>query len=193
MKYNIETLWHEHHEAICRFIRKRVRREDDANDILQNVAIKSWKYFENNTTEIKNMRAWFFQVTQNAIADYYRRRKTYVPQDENMDVADQTIDDVYADAQAFLEPFMKLLPQEYATPLRMSEIDGIKQQLIAAKLNMSHGAVRTKISRARGMLKKKIEECALTEKNAAGHLLSFRIRTDCAPLQQRKQKTCSAN
>jgi len=192
MKYNSDTLWREHHDAVYAFIRRRVNNENDAKDILQNVAIKAWKYFESNTTEIKNLRAWFYQVSKNAISDFFRRRKTFAPQTENLDIADETPEDAYSSATRFLEPLMSLLPPEYSAPLKMSEIDGIKQELIARKLNMTHGAVRTKISRARGMLKKKIEECAVTEKDAAGQLMSFRIRTDCGTLH-RQHKGCNTH
>ncbi len=55
------------------FIRGKVRSDEDAEDILQEV----WYQLSNavNVTEIEQMSAWLFQVARNKIIDKYRKKK----------------------------------------------------------------------------------------------------------------------
>ena len=54
------------------FIRGRVRSDEDAEDILQDV----WVQLSNvvNVDEIEQMSGWLFQVARNKIIDRYRRK-----------------------------------------------------------------------------------------------------------------------
>ena len=55
------------------FIRKRVRHEDDAEDILQDVL---WQFIEayRRLETIERVTSWLFQVARNKIADSYRKK-----------------------------------------------------------------------------------------------------------------------
>jgi RNA polymerase sigma factor (sigma-70 family) len=55
------------------FIRGKVRSDEDAEDILQEV----WYQLSNsvNVTEIEQMSGWLFQVARNKIIDKYRKKK----------------------------------------------------------------------------------------------------------------------
>ena len=58
---------------LLNFIRTRVRNEDDAQDILQDVfgeLIEAYRGLET----IERVTAWLFQVTRNKITDMYRKR-----------------------------------------------------------------------------------------------------------------------
>ncbi len=56
------------------FIRKRVRHEDDAEDILQDVL---WQFIEayRRLETIERVTSWLYQVARNKIADSYRKKK----------------------------------------------------------------------------------------------------------------------
>ena len=57
------------------FIRKRVRHEDDAEDILQDVL---WQFIEayRRLETIERVTSWLFQVARNKIADSYRKKSS---------------------------------------------------------------------------------------------------------------------
>jgi RNA polymerase sigma factor (sigma-70 family) len=62
------------------FIRSRVRSQEDAEDILQEV----WYQFSNvmNSEPIEQTSAWLFRVAKNRIIDKYRRPQTIYLKDE---------------------------------------------------------------------------------------------------------------
>lgn len=53
------------------FIRKRVKREEDADDILQDVFLQLASAVE----PIGNLTAWLFRVARNRITDSYRKKR----------------------------------------------------------------------------------------------------------------------
>ena len=55
------------------FIRKRVRHEDDAEDILQDVLWQLTEAYRRLET-IERVTSWLFQVARNKIADTYRKK-----------------------------------------------------------------------------------------------------------------------
>lgn len=56
------------------FVRKRVNRLEDAEDVLQDV----WYQLSNlaNVEEVVNMDSWLYRVSQNKIIDLYRKKST---------------------------------------------------------------------------------------------------------------------
>lgn len=56
------------------FIRKRVRNEEDAEDILQDV----WYQLSNfaNVADLENVGAWLYRVARNRVTDRYRKKAT---------------------------------------------------------------------------------------------------------------------
>ena len=56
------------------FIRKRVRNEEDAQDILQDV----WYQLSNfaNVADLENVGAWLYRVARNRVTDSYRKKTT---------------------------------------------------------------------------------------------------------------------
>lgn len=56
------------------FIRKRVRNEEDAEDILQDV----WYQLSNfaDVADLENVGAWLYRVARNRVTDRYRKKTT---------------------------------------------------------------------------------------------------------------------
>jgi RNA polymerase sigma factor (sigma-70 family) len=64
-----------HRERLFDFIRRRIRNEQDAEDILQEVFYQLAASV-NVTEPIENLTAWLFTVARNRITDWYRKRRT---------------------------------------------------------------------------------------------------------------------
>ncbi len=120
--------------------------------------------------------------------DHYRKESKnrslkaeveFIEEDENL---------AFKEALDYIEPLIDFLPPEYAVPLRMSDLEGIKQADIAEKLNLSLTATKSRIQRARDLLKKEFVTCCHFETDATGGLLSFSIKDSCIPLQQVQEK-----
>ena len=72
------------------FIRGRVRTDEDAEDILQDV----WYQLSNaaNVEEIQQMSGWLHQVARNKIVDKYRRKSPELLDDHQYDNEDGVFD-----------------------------------------------------------------------------------------------------
>ncbi len=81
-KSNITEVINAYSKRLMGFIRKRVKNEADAEDILQDVFYQ----FIGNTKPIEQLTSWLFTVTRNKIIDRQRKQKP------------DLLEDVYTDA-----------------------------------------------------------------------------------------------
>jgi len=65
---------------------------------------------------------------------------------------------IAADQEAWVHRLIDALPEELRMPLTLSSIEGLTSARIASMMEMPEGTVRTRIARARQILKGKIEE-----------------------------------
>ena len=184
---DVPALWLEHKAALKNYIFKRVKDEELTNDILQEVLLKVYNFCLSKSG-VRNVRSWLYQIARNAMIDHFRKESKngnlkndveYIEEDENL---------AFKEALEYIEPLLSFLPVEYAVPLRMADLEGLKQDNIAEKLNLSLTATKSRIQRARDLLKKEFVTCCHLETDATGGLLSFSVKDSCTPLQQAQKK-----
>lgn len=66
-----ETVWREFHERLRAFISRRVRRQADVEDILQEVIVRIHRAID-SIQQQERLPAWMFQITRNVIVDHFR-------------------------------------------------------------------------------------------------------------------------
>jgi RNA polymerase sigma-70 factor, ECF subfamily len=177
---NVPQLWLDHKESLKNYIRKRISDKDAAEDILQEVLIKVFN-FCSSKSGVTNVRSWLFQIAQNSIVDYYRKQGKFsneIPELESMEDSD------LKEAEEFILPMINFLPVEYAEPLIMSDIEGMKQADIAQRLGLGISATKSRIQRARQLLKKEFMTCCNFEVDKFGNFISFDVKESCEPLQK---------
>jgi RNA polymerase sigma factor (sigma-70 family) len=141
------------------FIRRRVRTEEDAEDILQDVFYQLMSSYS-VTDPIEKLSAWLFAVARNKIVDWYRKRKhtasnpideaTGLPlnlEDILFDPA-QEPDEVYVNSLVWTELADALdeLPEEQREVFVMHELEGKSFKQIAG---ITGETVNTLLSRKR--------------------------------------------
>lgn len=185
MNCDVPALWQEHKEALFFFILKRVRDESTAKDISQEVLIKVYNFCKCKSG-VRNIRSWLYQIASNAIADHYRKNKNQVVTDTFNEAEIEDERSAMQEAAEFVLPMINLLPEQYAAPLRMSDVEGINLKDIGEEMGLGLSAVKQRVSRGRKMLKEIFAECCLVELNEDGRLVSFEIRPQCGALQRYK-------
>ena len=184
-KYSdISSLWLEYKNGLKYYIFKKVKNEEIANDLSHEVLMKVYNSCCSNI-EIKNVRSWMFQIAHNTTIDYLKKQQKLTDHIPESYDDDQT---VFQDAGEIIRPLMQLLPEKYATPLQLSDIEELKQREVALKLNLSLTATKSRIQRARNLLKEKIIECGNLEKDEKGNLISLGMRSDCKRIQKSLRK-----
>lgn len=185
-KYSdISSLWLEYKNGLKFYIFKKVKNEEIANDLSHEVLMKVYNSCC-SSVNIKNVRSWMFQIAHNTTIDYLKKQNKFT--DNVPENYDNDHYDVYQEANEIVKPLMQLLPEKYAIPLQLSEIEELKQKEVAKKLNLSLTATKSRIQRARNLLKEKIIECGNLEKDEKGNLISLGIRSDCKAIQKSLRK-----
>src|SRR5437763_7407481 len=87
-----EKVWYEFNAQLKFFILKRIPDEQSAEDILQDVFLKIHTHIDTLRNEQK-LQGWIYQVTRNAIHDYYRSYNATSQLPETLDVAEDLPDE----------------------------------------------------------------------------------------------------
>lgn len=119
---NITSVVKDYGRKLFGFIRGKVRSDEDAEDILQDV----WYQFSNmtNLDEVESISGWLHQVARNKVTDRYRKRTTdsledfeytddegelHIREILSMDVSDNA--DMAMFKEVFWEELMKALDE----------------------------------------------------------------------------------
>jgi RNA polymerase sigma-70 factor (ECF subfamily) len=169
-----ETIYQQfHHELEC-FIVKKVNDRALAKDILQDVFVKIHLHLHTIQDQAK-LNAWIYQLTRHTIIDYYRRNEEKIEIPE--DITEYNIQIEHGLANC-VSPFISLLPTKYQEALILTDINGMSQTQLAAQLNISYSAAKSRVQRARQKLKTLFTDCCSIHTDTYGNVLSYK-KLDC--------------
>ncbi len=182
---DISAHWLEYKDALQNYITKLVKDKETASHLSHDVLIKVYSSCCSGTT-IRNIRSWLFQIAYNTCMDHFKKENKFT--DIQTEIRESEEEQVYHEAEEFVEPLIDLLPKKYSEPLKLSDIKGLKQQQVADELKLSLPATKSRIQRGRQLLKEKIMECVHVEVDGQGNLMAFNIKGTCSPLQDHCKK-----
>jgi RNA polymerase sigma-70 factor, ECF subfamily len=159
-----EELYSHFAKRIFCFIRIKIQNRQDAEDVLQEVFIKSYKGLGSLRPGKLNFSAWLFKITSNTINDYFRRKyrnPEIVAIDEDFDLPDNKslYNEIEAksDLETAQENLKKLtVPHRKVIELRFFQQLSVNE--VAKTLNKSNLAIRMLQYRAKKALKYIAEE-----------------------------------
>ena len=125
-----ENIWHEYQSRLAAFIRSKVV-EDAVDDLLQDVfmiihlRISSLK-------DDKKLESWLYQITRNAITDYYRNRRVSEELPEWIEQPQpEEEESIRKELSACLKPMVRELPDKYRNAIQLSDIENRTQNEVA--------------------------------------------------------------
>jgi RNA polymerase sigma-70 factor (ECF subfamily) len=160
-----------------------VREENDVQDVLQDVFARIHSGLR-SLREDEKLEAWLFQVARHAILDHFRTRSGMRRAGELPDDLSEKIPpaDVSAEVASWLEPMMGLLPEDDREALRLTDLDGLRQKDLAARLGLSVTGAKSRVQRARARLKDALLRCCHLETDRRGNVIGYtRKKSDCGP------------
>ncbi|MFD0978003.1 sigma-70 family RNA polymerase sigma factor [Salinimicrobium gaetbulicola] len=176
----ISEVWVLYKDALRNYIFKIVKDHDMANELSHEVLMKVYSSCCSGRP-ILNIRSWLFQIAYNTCMDHFKRSgKTTELQG---DFAEPESSEIFSNASEFVLPLLKLLPKKYSEPLELADIKGLSQQEVADKLNLSLTATKSRVQRARKLLKDQITECVNLEVDPSGQLTAFKVKGSCEALK----------
>jgi RNA polymerase sigma-70 factor (ECF subfamily) len=162
-----------HIDSMYNFAFRLTMDEDDANDLVQDTYLKAFRFissFEQGT----NAKAWLFRILKNSFINDYRKKSkepakvdyqdvetTYNSEDaeteHTVDLRAETVSDLIGDEVATA---LNSLPVDFRTVIILCDIEGFTYEEMAKILDIPIGTVRSRLHRARNLLKEKLRDYA---------------------------------
>jgi RNA polymerase sigma-70 factor (ECF subfamily) len=164
-----------HMDALYNFAFHLTYDEDDANDLVQETYMKAYR-FANSYVEGTNAKAWLFKILKNAFINEYRKKSkqpnkvdyeeivSYHDQEDvqlvgTLDLREEIFQDMLGDE---VTKAINTLPVDFRTVILLCDIEGFTYEEIAKIIDIPIGTVRSRLHRARQMLKELLEDYAKT-------------------------------
>ena len=160
-------------DALYTFAFHLTLNEEDANDLVQETYLKAFRFID-KYMEGTNAKAWLFKILKNAFINQYRRKSkqpTRVDYEEIVNYHDEE-DSQYSSYLDLREDMFQhmmgdevtsainSLPVDFRVVILLCDIEGFTYEEISKIIDIPIGTVRSRLHRARNMLKEKLKEYA---------------------------------
>jgi len=163
-----------HIDALMRTARRMTKSDSDAEDLVQETMLKSYRFFD-RFEEGTNCKAWLFKIMTNIFINNYRS-KAKAPQSLTFDdIDDSFLFGQLAKNKATTDPekefFSKIfdddvrkaindLPEDFRMVVILSFLEGFAYQEIADITGLQIGTVKSRLHRGRKLLQKALFDYA---------------------------------
>lgn len=160
-KENFIQAFSEQYTALNKYIFFRVNDWEMAEDITQEVFLKTWKYIMEGNKPIKNLRQFFFKVARNLIIRFYRsKHRATIPLEsievKNLeDTAQSKMMENIAN-KILLEKYTVGLDELYQRIIIYKYFENLEIKEISRKIGRSENYVSVMLYRANKNLRKRI-------------------------------------
>lgn len=180
MDRSVEAVWETLHTRLTRFVRKRVPDEQTADDVLQDVYLKIHTQIH-QLRSADRLQAWVYQITRNAIHDYYRSQKPTDELDELTLLSDapDAADNLEQRLGESIRCMIESLPHDYREAVLLTEYEGLTQQALAERLSLSLSGAKSRVQRGRKLLRALMLECCHFQFDRLGAVIDYHPRCDC--------------
>lgn len=161
--HELDQLVRVHSSRLASFLRRRVGNPHDVEDLVQDTLLEAVKCADQFQGQSRP-ETWLFGIAMNLMRNYYKRarqRDIYVSADAD-DMASEAADDPLQIAQyrQMADRVARLLPalsSDHQQLLHLVVWDDLSYEEAATELSIPIGTVRSRVSRARSILKSQIE------------------------------------
>ena len=159
--------------ALYNFAYHLTYNEEDANDLVQETYMKAYRFIDKYIAGT-NAKAWLFKILKNAFINQYRK-KSKKPSTVDFDdviLKHEAEDGRYTGSDNFHEQILEqmmgdeitiainALPVDFKTIILLSDIEEFSYEEIAKIIDIPIGTVRSRLHRARNLLKGKLKKYA---------------------------------
>lgn len=154
------VLFERYHQRLFQFCLRMTGSPQVSEDLVQEVFMRMLKYrhtFHDNS----HFLPWMYRMAHNACADHFRKHRRTDPLDESHEAAATTAHDIgiqveleQAESITLLRRALLKLPVEKREVLILSRFESRKYDEIAELLDCSIGAVKVRVHRAIGELRR---------------------------------------
>jgi RNA polymerase sigma factor (sigma-70 family) len=162
-----------HINSMYNFAYRLTFDEDDAKDLVQDTYLKAYRFID-SFQQGTNAKAWLFRILKNSFINDYRKKKKepakvdyqevetfYNSEDVDRqitpDLRVESLQDMMGDE---ISNALNALDVDFRTVIILCDLEGFKYDEMAKILDIPIGTVRSRLHRARNLLKEKLSEYA---------------------------------
>lgn len=162
-----------HLNAMYNFAYRLTVDEDDAKDLVQDTYMKAYRFI-NSFQKGTNSKAWLYRILKNSFINDYRKKskepakvdyqdvESYynsesVDENQTVDLRAESVKDMIGDE---VSNALNALAVDFRTVIILCDIEGFTYEEMAKILDIPIGTVRSRLHRARNLLKEKLAEYA---------------------------------
>lgn len=176
------------HDSFLQFLRRRLRNESDAKEVMQQFYLRVVIHASQLRNE-ESALMWLRRVLQSTLSDFLRRAtaRGHAEADfarKDAAVPPASIDDLGAFVCLCLYKLLPLLRSDYAEVLRRVDMENESREAVAAALGLTPGNLTVRLHRARQALRRALQltcqtcpihgyldcGCDYTKRLRSGHL-----------------------
>ena len=162
-----------HIHSIFNFAFRITFHEDDAKDLVQETYLKAFRFINSFETGT-NAKAWLFRILKNSFINEFRKQSKEPPLVNYQAVetycnTDEVENDIYHDLRVEavqdmigdeVSNALNRLDVDFRTVLILCDLEGFTYEEMAVILDIPIGTVRSRLHRARNLLKEKLQAYA---------------------------------
>lgn len=173
---NIESIWQQYRNKIKAFLHAKVSNPDDVDDLLQEILIKTFDNLHSVQSEAK-IKSWLYQVANNAIIDFYRKRGRAAKIEGEELWYEQSQESIEQALSRCIEPFINALPEDSSALLTAIDLHGQSQKDYAAEHGISYSTLKSRVQKSRERLRGLYEECCHLSLDKQGNVVEFDLKS----------------
>lgn len=167
--------WSKTSKELTAFVYRRVKDKSLAEDIVQDVYLKIHARI-GQLKEDEKLLGWIYQITRHAIVDHFRSSSRKPIAILNEGDEQHPLNDC---VETCLMDMLEQLPDKYREALELTEIRNLSQTDLAARLNISYSGAKSRVQRARVILKEKMEERYNIKADSYGNIVVCENKVPC--------------
>ncbi|MGB3466835.1 MAG: sigma-70 family RNA polymerase sigma factor [Cyclobacteriaceae bacterium] len=162
-----------HIDSMYNFAYKLTFDEDDSKDLVQDTYMKAFRFI-NSFQKGTNSKAWLFRILKNSFINDFRKKSKQpvkvdyqevenyynsdnVDESKTVDLRVETLKDMMGDEVTIA---LNSLPIDFRTVIILCDLEGFTYEEMAKILDIPIGTVRSRLHRARNLLKQKLSSYA---------------------------------
>ncbi len=161
---------------LINYVVRRVKDRSVAQDIVHDVFLKAQSR-AGQVREQEKWQGWIYRIARNTIIDHFRA------QSKNINAADLDweSDERYLNqcVEQCLSEMLGTLPHKYREALELSDLQGVSQLELAKQLKISYSGAKSRVQRARQMLRQRMEEEYHIQLDQYGNVTRCENRVPC--------------
>ncbi|ALR29253.1 hypothetical protein ATE47_01325 [Chryseobacterium sp. IHB B 17019] len=153
-----KKFFHQHNHQVSSYISRKIKKREDVKDVVQDVFIHLWEYRQSLYSG--KAESIIYKTVNQKIFEFYKlRARQHFFEDNNIDFADTSYDDLNSKKQkefnlTELEASIALIiPPLRRQIFRMNKLEGMTQEQIAIQLSIPKSTVKNHILKAMDFLK----------------------------------------